>query len=30
MAKLDEMGFSADWLQPHLSDWDRPAETVAP
>jgi pilus assembly protein CpaF len=30
MAKLDEMGFSPDWLQPHLSDWDRPTETVAP
>jgi hypothetical protein len=30
MAKLDEMGFSADWLQPHLSDWDRPSEAVTP
>jgi hypothetical protein len=30
LAKLDEVGFSVGWLQPHLSDWDRFGEGARP
>ncbi len=28
MAKLDEVGFSPEWLQAYLSDWDHPGEAA--